>query len=321
MQVKVETTDGLERRMRVEIPEERVESQVGDRLKSMMQSAKLPGFRPGKVPLKVVEQRFGRQVRDEVVGELVQSSFYDAIVKEKLRPAGGPTIDPLESKRGEGVSYTAVFEIYPEVALGSVEELSITRPLCEVGDAEIDDMLETLRKQRKTWKEVDRAAADGDQVVLDYEGIIDGEAFDGGTATESHVELGAGRMLKALEDGLVGKKAGDEAALEMAFPEDYHAKHVAGKPVTFKVKIHRVEEAVLPEVDEDFAKGFGVSEGGVDAFRKEVRANMERELEDTLRARTKQGVMDALIEANPVEVPSALVEDEKMRIAEANRRQ
>ena len=203
MQVTVETTDGLERRMRVEIPEERVESQVGDRLKSMMQNAKLPGFRPGKVPLKVVEQRFGRHVRDEVVGELVQSSFYDAIVKEKLRPAGGPTIDPLDAKPGEGLSYTAVFEIYPDISVGSVEELNVTRPICEVDDAEIDNMLETLRKQRKTWKEVDRPAADGDQVVLDYEGIIDGEAFDGGTSTESYIEIGAGRMLKDLEDGLV----------------------------------------------------------------------------------------------------------------------
>ena len=314
MEVSVETTTGLERRMNVRVPEDSVSSKVDERLRDMVRTANIPGFRPGKVPLKVITKRYGKAVRDEVVGELVQSSFYDAITKEELRPAGGPVIDPLEAESGAGISYTAVFEVYPTFDLASIEGLAITRPIASVEDSDIDSMIETRRKQRREWNEVERAAAAGDRATIDFAGSIDGEEFDGGTAEDFPLELGSGSMIPGFEDGVTGLSASDEKTIDVTFPEDYGAEHLAGKTAQFAITVKKVEEPVLPEVDDEFVKAFGVGEGTVESFKTEVRGNMERELSNRLRTATKEAVMDQLLESNSLELPNALVDDEAGRL-------
>ncbi len=320
MQVSVEKTEGLERRLRVEVPEERIEGEINNRLQSMRRTARIPGFRPGKVPLKVVAQRYGRQVRDEVVGEMLQSSFYDAIVQENLRPAGRPTFDPVDWRPGEGLTYTAVFEVYPELGPPRVDGLKITRPAAEVTDADVERVIEELRTQRRSWEPVEeRGAEKGDRVVIDFEGRLEGETFEGGTGSQVPVELGAGRMPEALEEGLLGVRAGEERTLEVRFPAEHHAEKLAGQLVSFQVKVHAVQHPVLPEPGDEFARSFGVQEGGMEALRAEVRKRMQRELEETIRAQTKQRVMDALLEANTVHPPRALVREEMERMCELRR--
>lgn len=317
MEVAVETTSGLERRMTVQLPEDAVSSQVDERLRDMVRSARIPGFRPGKVPLKVITRRYGKQVRDEVVGELVQSSFYDAITREELRPAGGPVIDPLNAEPGQGISYTAVFEVYPQLDISSVDGMQIERPTAEVTDANVDAMIETLRRQRREFDEVERAAEDGDRVTIDFEGSIDGVPFDGGKAEAFPLELGSSGMIDGFEEGISGMSAGESKTIQVTFPEDYRAENLAGKTADFAVTVHKVEAPRLPEVDEEFVKAFGVGDGTVDSFRDEVRQNMERELRERLRSRTKEAVMDRLLESNTVELPNALVEEEQQRLLQS----
>ena len=314
MQVTVEATSTLERRMKVEVPEETLESEISKRLNSMMGTVRVPGFRPGKVPFKIIVRRYGRAVRDEVVGEMLRSSLFDALTKEQLRPAGAPTIDPVDSEPGRGLAYTAVFEVLPEVSLASVENLKVVRPVAEINDADVERMLETLRKQRREWMDVARPASEGDRVVVDFSGHVDGAPLEHGQGKEVPVELGAKKMIQGFEEGLIGGKAGDEPTLNLRFPEDYRAEEVAGKAVTFQIKIHTVQEAVLPEIDEKFARDFGVHEGGVERLHQEIRSNLERELHEKLNERTKLRVMDALLADNPVEVPKALVRDESHKM-------
>jgi trigger factor len=313
MEVTVETA-GLERRMRVQLPEDRVSSEVQRRLQDLSKQARIPGFRPGKVPMKVIQQRYGRQVRDEVVGDLLQSSFYDALVQEKLRPAGSPSIE--RDAAGDGLTYTATFDVYPEVQLPPLETLRIRRPVAAVGDADVDGMIETLRRQRRTWSEVERAATASDRVVVDFEGFMDGAPLENAKGEDFPLELDAGRMIPGFEDGLVGAQAGESRTLELSFPEAYHAGELAGRPVRFEVTVKKVEEPGLPEVDEAFAASFGVTEGGADALRREVRSNMQRELEQVLQNLTKQRTMDALLEGQNIELPAALVEEEARRALE-----
>ena len=310
MQVTVETTQGLERRMRVEIPEERVRSEIDKKLGDLARSVRIPGFRPGKAPVKVVARRYGRQVRDEVVGGLVQESLIDALSQEQLRPAAAPRIAPLETTAG--VSYTATFDVLPEIVLPQFETIEITRPVAEVMDEDVARMLETMRAQRRTWRTVERAAASTDRVVVNLEGFVDGESVDEASATDLPVALDEGRMVDGFEDALIGVQAGEDRTLELNFPQNY-PEHLAGKPVTFNVEVHRVEEPELPELDDAFAESFGVSEGGLDTLRGEVRANMERELADGLRRTLKQHVMEALIAGNEIELPESMVRDEVAR--------
>jgi len=237
MQVTVETTQGLERRVKVQVPEDQVQGEVSKRLTNIAQSARLPGFRPGKAPMKVIAQRYGKHVREEVVGEIVQSSFHDAIMQESLRPAGTPTIDPLEWEAGSGVAYTAVFDVYPEVSLPSIETLKIAKPEAAVTDADLDRMLERLRNQRRTWEPVERAATRGDRVVIDFQGTCDGEARDDLKAEGFAVELGARQLFKEFEDNLVGAQAGQALSLDLHFPSDFRAGELAGKAVNFQVKV------------------------------------------------------------------------------------
>ena len=318
MQVTVETTQGLERRMQVEIPEERIRDEVDKRLGDLARNARIPGFRPGKVPIKVVARRFGQQVRDEVVGGVVRDSLIDALDQEKLRPAVTPRIDPLTADAGSGVSYTATFDVLPDVTLPEFESLEIARPVVEVADEDVDRMLENLRTQRRTWNAVERAATETDRVVVDLEGIVDGETADDASATELPVELNAGRMVDGFEEALVGVQAGDDRTLDLTFPESY-PEHLAGKPVTFNVKVHRVEEPELPELDDALAESFGIEQGGMEGLRNEARANMERELADGVNTTLKRRVIDALLAANEIVLPESMVRQEVERAMERRR--
>jgi len=314
MQVSVESTGPLERRMRVAIPEERIAGEVKERLEALRKRARIDGFRPGKAPLPVIRLRYGKQVREEVIGEVVQSTLYEALAQEKLNPAGVPTIDPESVEQNEGLEYTAVFEVYPEVELAPCSELEIEKPVTEITEQDIDDTIESIRKQRVRWEEKEGAAEEGDQIVIDFEGSIDGEPFEGGKAEDFQLVLGAGRMIEGFEEGLKGVEAGEARTIEVAFPEDYHAEALAGKKATFSVKVKRVEKSVLPELNDEFAQHLGVS-GGVEALRDEVKANMQRELDQALKSRIKQQVLDKLLEANEIELPKSLVEQEARGLA------
>jgi trigger factor len=321
MQVSVEATGGLERRMTIQVPAERIEKEVESRLKDLTRTARVAGFRPGKVPLKVVERKYGAQVRREVVGEVLQSSFYEAIRQEELRPAGGPRIEASEVAPGQALEYKAIFEVYPQFDLGSLEGGRIERPAVEVTDADVDRVIENLRRQRVTWTPVERPAQKEDRVLMDFEGTVDGEPFPGNKGEQVPVILGSGRLIPGFEDGLVDAAAGEERMLDLQFPQDYPATELAGKPVRFQVKVISVSEPKLPEVNEDFARSFGVAEGSVEGLRSEVRQNMERELEQTVKGKVKEQVMQLLLDKNPIEVPKTLVDEEAQRLMEQTRSQ
>ncbi|UCB54050.1 MAG: trigger factor [Thiotrichales bacterium] len=310
MQVSVEAGEGLERKLKIHIPTETVEQQVESRLKSMLPRVKIDGFRPGKVPLKVVKQHYGDQVFQEVAGELIQNSFRDALTQENLNPAGDPSISTDGIKQGEPLEFTATFEVYPEVELAPVAGMKLEKITSAVTDADIDNMIETLRKQRSGWTVVERAAADDDRVVIDFKGMVDGEAFDGGSAEDVPVVIGSGAMIPGFEQHLKGLKAGDENSFKVNFPDDYKAEHLAGTEAEFAVVVKTVEESALPEVDEEFARGFGVEDGNVEKLREDIRGNMQRELDNRLRTEIKNAVMEQLIENNPIDVPAAIVQQE-----------
>ncbi len=319
MQVSVESSEGLERRMTVELPADKVNEAVEKRLKEIARTVKMDGFRPGKVPMSVVRKRFTGQVMHEVFGDLVQSSYFEALASEKLVPAGEPTIEPVEKDPSEGMGYTAVFEVMPEIELADLSQARIQRPVAEVTEEDLDEMIEKLRTQRTTWNEVEREAQDGDQLTINFKGFIDGEAFDGGSADAIPLVLGSNSMIDGFEAGLVGAKTGENRTLELSFPEEYQAERLAGKAATFEVEVTGVSEPVLPEVDDDFIKIFGVSEGGVEAFRTEIRSNMERELAGKIDGLVKEKAMDALLEANDIQVPKAMIEQEAKALMEQTR--
>lgn len=307
--------------MTVRVPTHAIEREVDARLKKMGKTARLKGFRPGKVPAKVVRQRYGGQIRQEVLSDVIRSSFRQAVSEQQLNPAGGPSIEPLSGADAEHFSYRAIFEVYPEFEIGDVAELELELPKVEIGEADVDRMIERLQEQRATWEAVDRTAKDGDRVVVDFSGTIDKEPFEGGQGEEVPIVLGAGQVIADFEKALVGSKAGDEKTAKVKFPRDYGVASLAGKKAQFEIKVHRVEEQILPPVDEEFMEAFGVSEGGIEAFRADVEKNMERELRDRLRLEYKNRALDALHAANLIEVPKALVSQEIQALqAEAMRR-
>ena len=310
MQVTVETGEGLAREMRVELPPEEIEREVDKRLRDVARQARLPGFRPGKVPMRVLRQRFGDSVRGEVFGEQVQASFAEAVTEQALRPAGMPEIEADIDKTAGRYAYVAKFEVLPQVELVGLAGREIKRPVAEVTDADVDAMVERLREQNKTWSAVERPAANGDRLTISYDGTIDGEGFRGSSAQDSRLELGAGRMLPDFEDQLLGASAGDERLVDMTFPDDYPNKDIAGKEARFKVEVKEVAEPVLPAVDADFIKGFGIDDGDMERFRADIRANMQRELKQRIDAKVKQQVMDALVDVNPIDLPAVLVAEE-----------
>lgn len=310
MQVSVESTGKLERRMQVQVPAERVTQEIAARLKELSRTARLNGFRPGKAPLTVIRRQFGPQVHREVIGELLQSSFSEAVTERQLSPAGQPRIEPQTIGEGQDLTYVATFEVFPEVALQPVDALEIERTAADVTPSDVDAMIERLRKQQMKYTAVTRAAANGDKVTVDFEGSIDGVPFAGGKGESIPIVLGENRMLPQLEQGLVGLAAGEQKTVDVDFPADYRATELAGKRAAFKVDVKTVEEPSLPEVDDEFCKTFGVTEGGVEKLREDVEANMRRELDQALRNRNKTAVMEALYQTNPIDVPNTLLENQ-----------
>jgi len=320
MEQNQENPSALERRIDITVALADIEKEVDARLKRMARTVKMPGFRPGKVPMKIVAQTHGGQARGEAVGAAVEKAFGDKVREQGLRVAGYPRIEPKEAQGEGALEFSAVFEVYPEVTIGELTGQKIERPVLAVGDAEVDKTIDVLRKQRTTFSAVDRAAADGDRVLIDFTGRKDGEVFEGGQAQDFPFVIGAGAMLKDFETAVLGLKAGESKTFDMSFPADYHAQHLAGQAVQFEVTVKAVEEAVLPVVDADFAKSLGVADGEVAKLREEVKANLEREVKRRIQARVKEQVMEALIAVTPIEVPKALVQAEAQQLAENARR-
>jgi len=310
MQVSIETIEGLERRMTIAVPSEKVDTAVNERLRDAAKNANLNGFRKGKVPFKVIKSKFGRGVQQEVLGELMSQTFYEAINQESLKPAGQPRIEASEFIEGQDLHFTAVFEIYPEISLPTFSKISADRLSADITDSDIDEMIETLRQQRQSWEVADRAAADKDMVNIDYIGRKDGEEFEGGKAESSNLVIGSERMIPGFETGIIGKSAGETVTLPLSFPAEYQNQELADKEVEFDITLNTVSEQVLPAIDDEFFKSFGVEEGGVDAFRLEVSNNMERELKTASRSKLKNKIMDGLIELVDIKVPAALVGEE-----------
>ncbi|PBP48414.1 trigger factor [Pseudomonas syringae] len=314
MQVSVENTSALERRMTIGVPAERIETEVNKRLQQTARKAKIPGFRPGKVPMSVIRQRYEDGARQEALGDLIQATFYEAVVEQKLNPAGAPAVEPKSFEKGKDLEYVATFEVFPEFTVAGFDSISVERLSADVADSDLDNMLEVLRKQNVRFEVADRAAQKEDQLNIDFVGKVDGEVFAGGSATGTQLVLGSGRMIPGFEDGLVGAKAGEERVLNVTFPEDYQNLELAGKAAEFTVTVNTVSEPKLPELNEEFFKQFGIKETGIEGFRTEVRKNMERELRQAIKSKVKNQVMDGLLAANPIEVPKALLENEVNRL-------
>ena len=310
MQVSLETTQGLERKITITVPADAVETQVKARLREVGKTTRIDGFRKGKVPVSVLEKRYGQSVFVEVAQEQMQQNYIQGIIQEKVNPAGAPFFEPKNMKRGEDLEFTATFEVYPEVALDNVEKISVERPVAEVTDADLDNMMVTLQKQQASWIETDAAAAEGHRANIDFIGKIDGEEFEGGKAEGFDLELGQGRMIPGFEDGIMGKKAGEEVTVNVTFPEEYHAENLKGKEAEFAVTINKIEAQELPELNDEFVTKFGIEEGGVDALKAEVKNNMTRELGQALKAKVKEQAIKGLLEAHELEVPKALVDQE-----------
>jgi len=310
MQVSVEAKEGFERCMTVKVPAERVNEEIDKRLKKIARTVNMDGFRPGKAPISIIRRRYEGQVYDEVFREMLQSSYFEALSQEKLQPAGEPKITPMERVPDEGFSYAATFEVMPEVTLNEMSGITIKRPVTEVADSDVDEMLEKLRKQRISWNEVDRAAEKDDQAIINFKGYIDDELFDGGSADEVPLVLGSNSMIDGFEDGLLGAKAGDTRTLELSFPDNYTAKDLAGKAVKFEVDVVKISESELPALDDEFAKVFAASEEGVEGLKKDIRENMEREIIQRVNANIKQQVMSALLEVNDLDIPNVLIQEE-----------
>mgnify|MGYP006185506795 FL=1 len=310
MQVSVETTQGLERRITITVPSENVETEVKKRLQQLSKTQRIDGFRAGKVPVSVINKRFGPAVRQEVAGEVMQRNYIEAIVSEKINPAGAPTFAPKSLEAGKDLEFSATFEVYPEVEVQGLDKITVEKPAVTVTDEDLANMLETLRKQHAAWADVDAAAGENDRVTVDFVGTIDGEVFEGGKAEDFPLELGQGRMIPGFEDNIVGKKAGEEVVADVTFPDDYHAENLKGKAAQFTITVKKVEAQELPELSEEFATKFGVTEGGVDALKEEVKKNMTRELDQAVKASVKDQAIKGLLANNEIEVPKALVDQE-----------
>lgn len=310
MQVSVETLEGLERKMTVQVESDKIVKAVDDKIKSISKSVRVDGFRPGKVPLKVVKKMYGDSIRNEVLGDVVESTYKEALIQEKLRVAGVPSIGQADADDKEGMAYTATFEIFPEIEKVELKKVKVVKQTCEVSDKDLEAMLDKLKDQKKVWKDVKRKAKKGDRVTCDFVGKIDDKEFTGGTGQDMQVEIGAGQMLKEFENGLKGMKTGENSTIDVTFPEDYQGKEVAGKTAQFELKVSKVEGSELPEIDETFVKEFGIEDGSVETLKSDVKANMEKELSQKLKANNKTAVMSGLLAVNEVLAPTALIKEE-----------
>jgi trigger factor len=307
MQVSVEKTSELSRKMTVCVPEEVVQEKMAARLKSLAREVKIDGFRPGKVPQHVIKKMYGERVRGEIAGDLIQSTYYEALQAQDLKPAGYPHIQPEDEV--DGFKYIAEFEVYPEISLEGVEQIKVSRPVATVQDVDVDGMIEKLRAQKKTWSVVDRASQEHDRVTISFSGVSEGENFTDGKVENYPVEIGAKQMIPGFEENLIGLTAGANKTFEVTFPEEYGNEKLTGKVAEFEVEVISVEEPALPEIDDAFIKAYGI-EGSVEAFREDIKSNLESELEQALRGKLKNAVMDALYEKIQILVPNALVDQE-----------
>jgi trigger factor len=314
MQVSVSATSGLERRMEVAVPADRIATAVEQRLKEISRTARLKGFRPGKAPLPVVRKQFGEQVRAEVVGDLMRSSLAEALSREKLTPAAGPRIEPIAVAPGSDLKFAATFEVLPEIQVKSLASIAVERPSATVADGDLDAMLESMRRQRTVFTAVDRPARETDRVTVDYTGRIGGEPFEGGEGRDVAIVIGSRQSRPELEEGVKGAVAGESRTVTVTFPAELSNKTLAGNTAELALTVKTVEEQSLPTVDEEFCRSFGVEEGGVEALRAEVRKSMERELADVIRNRVRTQVLDALYAENPIDVPRALVEEQVQQL-------
>ena len=310
MQVSIESSTGLERQLKIGVPADTIEQEVTARLQKATKTVSIKGFRKGKVPLRVVKQHYGKGVRQEVIGEVVNSSFYKAIQQEDLRPVGQPRIDDLNDVEGKDLEFMAIFEVYPEVELAALTKVKISRPASELVETDVETMIEVLRNQQAKFEVADKAAEDGDQLNIDFVGTAKGEEFAGGSADAQDLVLGSDQMIPGFEAGLIGVKAGDETVLKLKFPKDYHSDDLKGTAVVFSVKVNTVANKELPELNDEFFKLYGVEEGGEAKFREDIQANMERELRNAIRTKVKNRIMNQLFELNKVELPAALVTNE-----------
>jgi trigger factor len=298
--------------MTVSVPEAVVQEKMADRLKTLAREGKIHGFRPGKVPQQVITKMYGDKVRDEITGDLIQSTYYQALQSESLRPAGYPHIEHTDD--AAGFVYTAIFEVYPEIVIEGLEQLEVARAIAEVGDVDVDNIIEKLREQKKEWSVVERAAQEYDQVTVNFSGVSEEKNFTNGKVENFLVEIGAKKMIPGFEDQLIGLEAGANKTFEITFPEEYGNAELAGKVAQFEVDVVKVEEATLPEIDSDFIQAYGVEEGTVDSFRADVKDNLGRELKQVLRGKLKNAVMDALYEKIQIAVPNALIDEEVERL-------
>ncbi|PTB85018.1 trigger factor [Pseudidiomarina aestuarii] len=310
MQVSVETTQGLERRATIVVPAEAIEKEVTRLLKEEYRNRRINGFRKGKVPPNVLQKLFGKEAHARAASNMMYTKYYEAVMQEKLNPVGNPAIEPKVNEAGKDLEFVATFEVYPEVKVGALDKITIEKPTVEVTEKDVDNMLETLRQQHAGWKEVKKKSKKKDRITIDFVGSIDGEEFDGGKASDFALELGENRMIPGFEDQIVGMKTGEEKTIEVTFPEDYHAENLKGKAASFVITAKKVEERELPEINDDFVALFGVKEGGIEALKAEVRKNMERELKTTVRSKVKEQVLKGLVEANEVDTPKAMVDQE-----------
>jgi len=316
MQVSVETLAGLERKLVIDIPASDVEQEIAKRLDQVSRTARIDGFRKGKIPMRVIKQRYGKGVRQEVLGEQMQQGFIQAVSQEKLNPAGMPSVEPLVDEEGKDFQFAATFEIYPEVEVTGLDKISVEKLATEVKDADLDNMIDILQKQQAKFEVTEEAAKDGDKVKIDFDGYVGGEAFEGGKAEGYALTLGSKSMIPGFEEQIEGLKAGDEKTITVTFPEDYQNEELAGKEAEFKIKVHEVEASTLPELNQEFFKLFGVEADDIESFRKDVRTNMERELKQAVQRNTKNQALDGLLEQNAIDVPTALIDQEIQRLQE-----
>jgi trigger factor len=310
MQVSVETTKGLERRLTITLPAVFIDTAVKSRLQQLAKTQRINGFRPGKVPVNVIQKRYGQAVRQEIAGEAMQRGFYQAITQEKIAPAGAPNFELKTDVMGKDLEFVASFEVYPEVEVKDINKIKVDKAVVEITDKDLDNMMDTLRKQHAGWKEVKRKSKKDDKLTMDFVGTIDGVEFEGGKAENFVLEMGKDRMIPGFEKPLVGAKAGDEVIVEVTFPEDYHAEKLKGKSAQFTVNVSKVEALDLPKVDAEFAKLFGIEDGNIESLNNEVRKNMQRELDQTLKASVKEQVINGLLANNTIDLPAALVDQE-----------
>lgn len=309
MSFSIETTQGLERRVTITIAVEKVEAAYKEELKGYAKNARIDGFRKGKVPHTIIEQRFGFAARQDALSELMQRAFFDAVIAEKINLAGRPTFTPNSYENGKDFSFVTTFEIYPDVVLKDLEKINVEKPLVEINDTDLDKMVDVLRKQQATWKETKRAAKAEDRVLIDFVGSIEGVEFEGGKANDFVLEMGQGRMIPGFEAGIKGRKAGEQFDIDVKFPDEYHAENLKGKEAKFAITLKKVENIVLPELTEDFVKKFGAGKT-VEGLRAEIKKNMQRELKNALTNRVKTQVLNGLLQYNDIDVPNAAIAEE-----------